>query len=480
MEQKYMGGFMKVRKRVISLLLAAFVAVGSFLAAPVKAEAAAPLAKGIDVAKYQGAVNWSAVKKAGYDFAFIKIGSAKSGLDPYYAANMAGANAAGLKVGAYIYSYATTVEGAITEAQFAIAALEPYTVSFPVVYDLEDSVHKNMTPDQLAALTVAFCTTVQSAGYYPMVYSSKNWMVGKIAATPFDKWIAQYNSVCEYPNPAFWQFTSSGSVPGIDGRVDLNYQFKDYSNLIVANGFVDRGGSRYYYKNYRMQFGFVEDGGKRYFMNADGTMYKQGWLGDGVNMFYMDTKDGHMLTDLVEIGGKKYYFAANGLMQRGMIPLDGKIYLFGADGAMQHGFYTDPAAGIRYFKEDGSMASNELLTVNGNKYYFNPGGIMVTGMAPVGGLTYLFGADGAMQYGWYTDASGMRYFQADGSMAVNTTLTVDGVMYTFDANGIAAAVPVLNPTAWVTDPETGVTVDTSTGETVDPAVVAEVTAALAQ
>ncbi len=471
---------MKVRKRVISLLLAAFVAVGSFLAAPVKAEAAAPLAKGIDVAKYQGAVNWSAVKKAGYDFAFIKIGSAKSGLDPYYAANMAGANAAGLKVGAYIYSYATTVEGAITEAQFAIAALEPYTVSFPVVYDLEDSVHKNMTPDQLAALTVAFCTTVQSAGYYPMVYSSKNWMVGKIAATPFDKWIAQYNSVCEYPNPAFWQFTSSGSVPGIDGRVDLNYQFKDYSNLIVANGFVDRGGSRYYYKNYRMQFGFVEDGGKRYFMNADGTMYKQGWLGDGVNMFYMDTKDGHMLTDLVEIGGKKYYFAASGLMQRGMIPLDGKIYLFGADGAMQHGFYTDPAAGIRYFKEDGSMASNELLTVNGNKYYFNPGGIMVTGMAPVGGLTYLFGADGAMQYGWYTDASGMRYFQADGSMAVNTTLTVDGVMYTFDANGIAAAVPVLNPTAWVTDPETGVTVDTSTGETVDPAVVAEVTAALAQ
>lgn len=468
---------MKIRKRIVSLLLAAFVAAGTFMASPVRAEAAAPLAKGVDVSKYQGAVNWSAVKNAGYNFAFIKIGSAKSGLDPYYAANMAGANAAGLKVGAYVYSYATTVEGAITEAQFAIAALEPYTVSFPVVYDLEDSVHKNMTPDQLAALTVAFCTTVQSAGYYPMVYSSKNWMVGKIAATPFDKWIAQYNSVCEYPNPAFWQFTSSGSVPGIAGRADLNYQFKDFSNLIVANGFVDRGGSRYYYKNYRMQFGFIEEGGKRYFMNADGTMYKLGWLGDGVNMFYMDTKDGHMLTDLVEIGGKKYYFAANGLMQRGMIPLDGKIYLFGADGAMQHGFYTDPAAGIRYFKEDGSMASNELLPINGNKYYFNPGGIMVTGMAPVGGLTYLFGADGAMQYGWYTDASGMRYFQADGSMAVNTTLTVDGVLYTFDANGLAAAVPVLNPMSWVTDPETGVTIDTSTGETVDPAVVAEVMAA---
>lgn len=467
---------MGLKKRMMSLLLAAAVAVGSFLAAPVRAEAATTIAKGIDVSKYQGAVNWSAVKNAGYSFAFIKIGSAKSGLDPYYAANMAGANAAGLKVGAYIYSYATTVEAAITEAQFAIAALEPYTVSYPVVFDLEDSVHKNMTPEQLASLAVAFCSTVQSAGYYPMVYSSKNWMTGKIAATPYDKWIAQYNTVCEYPNPAFWQFTSSGTVPGIDGRVDLNYQFKDYSNLIVANGFVDRGGNRYYYKNYRMQFGFVEDNGKTYFMNADGTLYKQGWLGDGVNMYYMDTSDGHMLRDLVEIGGKKYYFAANGLMQRGMIPLNGKIYLFGADGAMQYGFYTDAAAGTRYFKEDGSMAANELVAVNGQKYYFDASGLMTTGLVPIGGLTYLFGADGTMQYGWYTDASGMRYFQADGSMAVNTTLTVDGALYTFDANGIATAVPALNPAAWVTDPATGVTVDTATGEVVAPETVAQVAA----
>ena len=124
----------------------------------------------------------------------------------------------------------------MTEAQFAIAAMEPYSISYPVVYDLEDSIHKNMSPDQLAALTVAFCSTVQQAGYYPMVYSSKNWMVGKIAATPYDKWIAQYNTVCEYPNPAFWQYSSSGVVAGINGSVDVNYQFKDYSNLIVANG----------------------------------------------------------------------------------------------------------------------------------------------------------------------------------------------------------------------------------------------------
>ena len=101
---------------------------------------------------------------------------------------------------------------------------------------------------------------------------------------------------------------------------------------------------------------------------------------------------------------------------------------------------------------------------------------MQRGMIPLDGKIYLFGADGTMQYGWYTDASGMRYFQADGSMAVNATLTVDGALYTFDANGIATAVPVLNPAAWVTDPVTGVTVDTTTGEVVAPETVAQAAA----
>ena len=80
---------MRLGKRIAALVMAAAVAAGTIFAAPAQAEAAAPIAKGIDVSKYQGAVNWSAVKNAGYSFAFVKLGSAKSGLDPYYAANMA-------------------------------------------------------------------------------------------------------------------------------------------------------------------------------------------------------------------------------------------------------------------------------------------------------------------------------------------------------------------------------------------------------
>ncbi len=150
-------------------------------------------------------------------------------------------------------------------------------------------------------------------------------------------------------------------------------------------------------------------------MNADGSMFKDGWIGDGVNMFYMDTKDGHMLHDLVNIQGKNYYFDANGLMQRGMVAIDGKMYLFGADGSMQ--------------------------------------------------------------YGWYADAAGMRYFAQDGHMLVNTTQTIDGIEYAFDANGLAAAVPVaadINPLAWVIDPVTGITVDSTTGQVVDPVIVEQV------
>lgn len=404
---------MKFRKQMMSFLLAAAIAAGSFLAAPMQADAAA--AKGVDVSMYQGAIDWNAVKNAGYSFAFVKIGSGKSGLDPYFAANMAGANAAGLKVGAYVYSYSTTVEGIQQEALFAIAALAPFTVSFPVVLDLEESAHKSLSKEQMGALITAFCETVKGAGYYPMIYSNKSMLTDQIGTTPYDVWVAQYSDTCDYANPAFWQFTSSGTVPGIAGNVDLNYQYKDYSGLIVANGFVDRNGKRYYYKNYRMQYGFIEDNGKTYFMNADGSMYKEGWIGDGTNMFYMSTYDGHMLHDLVNIQGKNYYFDANGLMQRGLVGIDGKIYLFGADGSMQ--------------------------------------------------------------YGWYTDASGMRYFDTDGSMVANTTRTIDGVEYVFDANGIAAAVPAavmttdINPLAWVIDPVTGITVDSTTGQVVDPVIV---------
>ena len=409
------------KMRMAGLVLSALIGIGTLLGTGVEAKAAGVIAKGIDVSMYQEAINWSAVASEGYSFAFIRVGSAKSGLDPYFAQNMVGAAAAGLKTGVYLYSYATTVEAAMAEAQFTLAAIAPFTVNMPVVFDIEDTVHKSMSTQELVSLVVAFCSVIESAGYYPMVYSNKNMLTTQIGVVPYDVWVAQYSDVCEYPYPAFWQFTSSGTVSGINGRVDLNYQFKDYSSIIIANGFTTRNGNTYFYNNYKMQYGWVDYEGNRYFMNADGTLYKNGWLTDGVNTWYMDTSDGHMLRDLVTIAGKNYYFDANGLMQ--------------------------------------------------------------TGLVNIGGQIYLFGADGSMQFGWYTDAQGLRYFKEDGSMALNETLVLDGKTYVFDANGIGTEYVApeidltgVDPSTWVLDPATGNMIDSATGLPVDPAIAAAVIA----
>ncbi|MDE7404209.1 MAG: hypothetical protein K2M81_03790, partial [Lachnospiraceae bacterium] len=151
------------------------------------------IAKGIDVSKHNGAVNWGQVAGTGITFTFIKVGSTNSGIDPQFAANITGAQAAGLKTGVYLYSYATTPEQAANEANLVLQWIEPYTVNYPIVFDIEDKCHKNLSEQQLIDIINAFCTTIDAAGYYPMVYSSKNMFVQKLSITGWDKWVAQYN-----------------------------------------------------------------------------------------------------------------------------------------------------------------------------------------------------------------------------------------------------------------------------------------------
>ncbi len=220
----------KILKKATALLCAAAVLAG--VPAPeseAAVSAAQSIAKGVDVSKYQGAIDWASVAAQGYSFTFIKIGSSKSGVDPMFVANMAGASAAGLRTGGYIYSYATTVEGAVAEATFAIAALESMPVSFPVAFDIEDDVQKGLTPAQQQEIVNAFCTVIENAGYYPMVYTNKNWFLTRLGPTVYDQWVAQYADACDYPLAfTVWQATSNCTVAGIRGRVDGEYLYKDY------------------------------------------------------------------------------------------------------------------------------------------------------------------------------------------------------------------------------------------------------------
>lgn len=416
----------KLSKSFLCLALIVSMAISPLTQMKVEA---APVT-GIDVSVYQGDINWSAVKASGVQFAFVRVGTTKKGIDAKFAQNMAGANAAGIRTGVYIYSYATTVEAAAYEANLVLQSVQPYTVSFPIAIDIEDSVQKACTPDQLAAIANTFCSIIYSAGYYPIVYGSKNWLTTRIGATGFDKWVAQYNTACEYPNPAVWQYTSSGSVAGINGRVDMNILYKDYNSYIIANGFTTRNDKKYYYSNYRMQMGWATIEGAKYFFNTAGEM-QTGWINNGTIAFYFQP-DGKMSVGFTDIGGKKYYFNDAGLMQVGLVTIGEKKYYFDNTGVMQTG-WLDTGVAKFYFNPDGTMVTG-WSDINGKRYYFTETGQAAVGLTTIGDATYMFSADATLQTGWVGNGQIEYYFLSDGKMATGWQ-TIDGALYYFKPDG---------------------------------------------
>ena len=198
--------------------------------------------KGIDVSKYQGTIDWSAVKEEGIEYAFILLGlrgyeSAKIVLDEYYEANMKGANSAGVAAGVYFFTQAVTVEEAKEEADFVIEHLAGYDVSCPVVFDVERISGGKGRADQLTKeertdITIAFCEAVKAAGYTPMIYGNVVCFTRLLDMTKlndYEKWYAFYDDYMYMPyNVSCWQYTEKGLVDGIPGNVDLNISFKTW------------------------------------------------------------------------------------------------------------------------------------------------------------------------------------------------------------------------------------------------------------
>lgn len=206
--------------------------------------------KGIDVASWQGVVDFGKVKAAGYDFVIIKAGQ---GLveresfrrDPQYQYQPR-AQAAGMDWGAYWWSDADTVEGAKAEAQAFIKTLEGLRPTFPVYMDQEygtpaDKLGLSAKARQLRTdMVKAFLDALEDAGYYAGLYTSLDWINTRLydeQLTDYDKWIAQYNRECQYKGDyGIWQFTNKGVVDGIGPRVDVNECYKDYPGIIKGVG----------------------------------------------------------------------------------------------------------------------------------------------------------------------------------------------------------------------------------------------------
>ena len=195
---------------------------------------------GVDVSEHQGQIDWEQVAQAGVAFAIIRVGfrgygSGKLVADELAAANIEAAQAAGLKVGAYFYSQAISEEEAVEEARFAMEILEGYTLDMPLVYDWEyvseDARTGTVDAETVTACTAAFCDTVKAGGYTPMFYFNLHladslFLLPELTEYPF--WLAMYSDQMTYLYKiGMWQYTSSGTVPGIEGGVDINLYFPE-------------------------------------------------------------------------------------------------------------------------------------------------------------------------------------------------------------------------------------------------------------
>jgi len=205
----------------------------------------APLT-GVDVSTYQTGIDWKAVKNSGVSFVMIRAGYRGYGTgvlveDDMFKSHAAGAAAAGLKIGMYFYSQAINEKEAVEEASACVAIAQKYgvNVSYPIAIDIEYSTSSRpgradwLTREQRTIIATAFCDTIQSAGYTPMIYSSKSWfqndsqLITSQLAPKYKIWLAHWGvAQTDYPGRYdIWQYTSSGSVPGIPGRVDMNISY---------------------------------------------------------------------------------------------------------------------------------------------------------------------------------------------------------------------------------------------------------------
>lgn len=198
--------------------------------------------KVIDVSSYQGDINWKKVKADGVDYAFIRLGNrgyteGKLNLDKKFYRNMDRATDAGVQVGVYFYSQATSTEEAREEAQFVLDALEGYSLGLPVVFDIEGAQNSSYRTYGLSAQTntnivKAFCQKIENAGYDVMYYSYCKFLIEQLDMSQlqqYDLWMAQYYDVPFFPyNFKIWQYDYKGQVDGISTPVDMNLMFLDY------------------------------------------------------------------------------------------------------------------------------------------------------------------------------------------------------------------------------------------------------------
>ena len=218
------------------------------------AESSSVLTQGIDVSRWNHQIDaasgeylpldWQKIKNAGFDFVIIKAGSTKSGKEPTFESDYAGAKAAGLMVGAYFYTYSGTVDGVLADASALIDYIEGKQFEYPIYFDIEDASLASLDSAHLTRLCEAFICSMQENGYYSALYTNNDWLKNRLDTerilSLFDIWYARY-PLTEAPvwneekygrTLSMWQYTQLGTIDGFDGYFDFNFCYRDYINIM--------------------------------------------------------------------------------------------------------------------------------------------------------------------------------------------------------------------------------------------------------
>lgn len=389
--------------------------------------------RGIDVSEWQGTIDWTKVKKSNVDFAFVRISYGVGRIDLNYDSNMNGANKAGVPVGTYVYSTATTSEQALKEAQLAITKMKGYKISYPVVYDMEYSEMGKLSAKDIAQLAIVFCNEVRSAGYYPMVYTNTNWYdnyVDMSSLSGLDVWLARYGDTIDAPskssyNYTIWQATdgdgggvlnsTKGLIDGIPSgnNVDVNFGYVDYTKIIqprtaplstyvptpttLKNGWVVENGKTFYYVNGAKISGWKKIDGKYYYFNKTKGLYKSQLVTTpSKQICYLDKNGARVTKRWVTWNNKRYYMDANGWAMKGVHKINGKYYYFNNTTAVlyKNKKAVNKAGDIYYFGKYGTRFANRFMTLKekgkSNRYYFGSNGKAYKGWHKIDGKWYYF------------------------------------------------------------------------------------------
>ena len=196
---------------------------------------------GVDVSKYQKNIDWEQIKKAGVSFVIVRIGYRGYGasgtlvLDPMFEEHFTNVKNAGLKVGVYFFSQATTEEEAKEEAFACAYVLNGRKLDYPIFFDTEASGASNgsgradgLGMEDRTKCAIAFCEEVKAQGYKPGVYASTLWYRKRVDLNSLKKytiWNAHYGVASSPIDCALWQGTCTARLPGYKGDLDVNISY---------------------------------------------------------------------------------------------------------------------------------------------------------------------------------------------------------------------------------------------------------------